>query len=162
MLKAFCIFLYMVYFGKTKCTFLSDFWSSKVQIGLDGESLGVKVIHWQVLPLGYQPVCPRAQIKLLCDKLELFPSPQSPAKPVWKIFTLIIHSKLGEGKLFETRKCMDRVSSDISGTVFSPNAQFYVYLTFGSPHARFISLFMVFVDRRHPKVKAEHKNWRSV
>ena len=35
----------MVYFEKTKCTFLSDFWSSKVQIGLDGESLGLKVIH---------------------------------------------------------------------------------------------------------------------
>ena len=64
--------------------------------------------------------------------------------------------------MFETRKCMDWVSSDISGTVFSPNAQFYVYLTFGSPQARFISLFMVFVDRRHPKVKAEHKNGRSV
>ena len=47
--------------------------------------------------------------------------------------------------MFETRKCMDWVSSDISGTVFSPNAQFYVYLTFGSRHARFISLFMVFV-----------------
>ena len=61
--------------------------------------------------------------------------------------------------MFETRKCMDRVSSDISGTVFSPNAQFYVYLTFGSPHARFISLFMMFVDRRHPKVKAGDKNW---
>ena len=117
MLKAFCIFLYMVYFGKTKRTFLSDFWSSKVQIGLDGESLGVKVIHWQGLPLGYQPVCPGAQIKLLCDKLELFPSPQSPAKPVWKIFTLIIHSKLGEGKLFETPKCMEQVSSN-TGTVF--------------------------------------------
>ena len=61
--------------------------------------------------------------------------------------------------MFETRKCMDRVSSDISGTVFSPNAQFYVYLTFGSPHARFISLFMMFVDRRHPKVKSRDKNW---
>ena len=46
------------------------------------------------------------------------------------------------------------------GTVFSPNAQFYVYLTFGSPHARFISLFMMFVDRRHPKVKLGHKKWR--
>ena len=40
-----------------------------------------------------------------------------------------------------------------------PNVQFYVYLTFGSPHARFISLFMMFVDRRHPKVKAGDKNW---
>ena len=63
--------------------------------------------------------------------------------------------------MFETRKCMDRVSSDISGTVFSPNAQFYVYLTFGSPLSRFISLFMMFVDRRHPKVKAGDKKFRK-